>query len=449
MSSTPTTNNESVPVIYNPNEVIGLFADALAKRSAGIIVVRGIYRPGKGVPYSGLYYDFLKDELSARELTIILTHEIRSQLSEGCLVDLKGLVDRKVSNDCSVRLALQVTGMSIVQEHMISEDDLKRIEIRNAKAKAGFKNVDGILESAIYTDRRPSVGLVFADSSITDADFNEGKEAAGVQIDFCEYRVSFARPDAFVKVLNESDDKSHDCICIIRGGGSGLEALDNLDVLECVAGMNTAVITAVGHTADKVFINEIADLEVGTPSLLGSYFKNLVENVAKRKADSTVALTRKIETQFKEQLETAKKQNDELQKKIGELTKASTDAQKLHDEQVKTSQTQLDNLTKSNEEARKKDREQMDSLQNQLTTLTEASEKQSQSFTDQLGKLQGDLKTLSDENKELAAKCVQEQERNKALERSLTETRSREGRIRLIMFAVIIVIVLFVIFVLL
>ena len=116
----PSNNSLPAPVIHNPNEVVGLFADVLAKRSAGVICVRGVYRPGKGVSYGGVYYDTLKDEFSAKELTIIVSPEIRSQLSDDSLVDLKGLVDRRVTNDCSVRLALQVTGMNVVQEHTIS-----------------------------------------------------------------------------------------------------------------------------------------------------------------------------------------------------------------------------------------------------------------------------------------------------------------------------------------
>lgn len=431
--SNPSSNNEPkelMPVVYNPSEVIGLFSDALAKRSAGVIYVRGVYHPGRGISYSGYYYDTIKDEYSSKELTIIVSSEIRSQLTEGNLVDLKGLVDRKVSNDCSVKLQLQVTGLNIVQEQTLSEEDLRKVEIRNYKARAGFKNVDGILESAIYADRRPSVGLIYADSSITDADFNKGKEAAETQIDFREYRVTFSRPDAFVQILGAADKNGHDCICIVRGGGAGLEALENLSVLDCVSKMETAIVTAVGHTTDKVFINEIADLEIGTPSLLGSYFQNTVERVSKKKADSTAALSKKIEAQFKQQLETAKKQNEELQKKIGELTKANTDAQKLHDEQVKASQKQLDELAKGNGIARQKDREQMDALQKRLTELTQTNKNQSENFTRELGKMQDNLNRLTNENKSLV--------------RSLSEAQNKKGSVGLIIIIVILVIMLLV-----
>lgn len=444
--SVPTYNNAQVdvrmPAIYNPSEVIGLFSEALAKRSDGVIIVRGIYHPGRGISYNGYFFDVLKEEFSNRELTIIVPAEMRSQLSEGNLVELKGLVERRVGNDCSVKLQLSVTGMAVVQEQTMSEEDQKRIEIRGSKAKAGFKNVDAVLESAIYADRRPSVGLVYAEASITDKDFNAGREAAGTLIDFKEYRVSFSRPDAFISELRRVDSAGHDCICIIRGGGAGLESLENLSVLECVSTMRTPVVTAVGHTTDKVFINEVADLEKGTPSLLGSYFKNLVESVSKKKADSTAALSRKIEAQFKQQLDTARKQNEELQKKIAALTKSSEEAQKLHDQQVKASQKQLDDLAKGNGLARQKDREQMDALQKQLATLTENSKNQSEGFNRQLGKMQENINTLTRENKSLTAQYTEANAKKEALERSLREEQDKKSGKGLIVAVVILAILL-------
>lgn len=196
------------------------------------------------------------------------------------------------------------------------------------------------------------------------------------------------------------------------------------------------------HTIDKVFINEIADLELGTPSLLGSHFQNLVESVAKKKADSTAALTRKIESQFKQQLETARKQNGELQKKIGDLTKASAEAQKLHDEQVKASQKQLDDLAKGNGIARQKDREQMEALQKQLASLTETSKSQSESLTKQLGKMREDIGKLTEENKDLAGKYTREKEGKEALERTVQEMLGKRRGTRALVFLAILVIII-------
>ena len=448
MDSTPSTAAVQITV-YNPNEIINLFSESLNRRGAGIINVRGIYHRGKGGNYSGYYYDTLKDEFSPYELSLKVPAVLRESLEDGNLVDMKGTIDRKVSNYCSVQLQLNVTGVVIVQEQTISEDELKRIEIRKKKTQHGYQKVDNILESAIFADRRASVALVFADSSITDADFDAGKDAAAVQIDFHEYRVSFAKPSAFVQTLRAADDNNHDVICVIRGGGSGLEALENLDVLDCIADMRTAVVTAVGHTADKVFINEISDLEIGTPSLLGSYFKDLVEKVARKKADSTAALTKKIEAEFKEQIETSKKQNAELQKKFDELSKNSAEATKKHDEQVKTAQAQnkalqekITEMTKASETTQKQNKEQNDALQVQLKTITESNRKQTGELAKKVGEMQTSITKLTEENAKVNRELSAANSRNSQLQADLVAAKSKGGNKGLTIGLAVVVIIL-------
>ena len=374
-----TTTKEEV---YNPNEVINLFSETLAQKSTGIVTVRGIFKAGKGGSYGSFHYCSLKDEYSIHELSIKVPDGIFNSLKDGNLVELRGTMERKIGNYCSVQLVLNVTGALVMQEQTLSEDEKKRIEIRKSKSTKGYKKVDSIIESIILADGRPSVALLFAGTSITDADFNAGKDAAATQIDFREYRVSFSNPQAFVNTLKDIDTKGHDIACIIRGGGSGLEALENTDVLACVAGMKTPVISAVGHAVDKVFINEISDLEIGTPSLLGTYFKDIVEKVARMKANSTAALTRKIEAQFKDQIDTARRQNEELQRKFDELSRNSAEATRVHGEQVRTAQAQnkalqeqIARLNDSSKEAQNAYKEQNDNLQKQISEFVEMSRK--------------------------------------------------------------------------
>ena len=443
-------SSPSQVTIYNPNEIINLFSESLSRRGPGIVNVRGIYHRGKGGNYGGYFYDSLKDEFSPYEMSIKIPEGLRSGLEDGNLVEMRGTVDRKVNNYCTVQLQLNVTGVAVVQEQTISEGDLRRIEIRKKKASSGYRKVDNILESAIFADRRPSVALVFADSSITDADCDAGKEAAAVQIDFREYRVSFARPEAFIATLRQADSDGHDVICVVRGGGSGLEALENLDVLDCIAGMEAAVVTAVGHAADKVFINEIADLEIGTPSLLGSYFKDMVEKVAKKKADSTAALTKKIEAQFKEQIDTARKQNAELQKKFDELSKNSAEATKKHDEQVKAAQEQnralqekITKMTESARETQKINKEQNDSLQAQLKIITEANRKQGDALTRKIGEMQGNITSLTEKNAQINRELSEAVSRNSSLQAELAQAKANGGsKVLTIILAVISVVLL-------
>lgn len=163
---------------------------------------------------------------------------------------------------------------------------------------------------------------------------NVGIQAAKAAIDFDEYRVNFSNSQELCQALKNIDTRGYNVIAIIRGGGGGIEKLDELEVLETVGNMKTAIIAAIGHVKEKLFIKQLADKEAPTPNGLGQYFSDMVENVSEKKTKSRAVLTEQIKKQFKDQLEAGQKQNKELQEKLSKLTKAQEEAVKKHNEQV-------------------------------------------------------------------------------------------------------------------
>ena len=83
----------------------------------------------------------------------------------------------------------------------------------------------------LLTDQRPKIALIFAETSITMADFEAGINAARTAIDFEEYRVSFSNSAELVTQLKKVDKLQYDIIAIVRGGGGGIEKLDDLKQL--------------------------------------------------------------------------------------------------------------------------------------------------------------------------------------------------------------------------
>ena len=83
----------------------------------------------------------------------------------------------------------------------------------------------------LLSDRRPKIALIFAETSITMGDFEAGINAARTAIDFEEYRVSFSNSAELVTQLKRVDKLQYDIIAIVRGGGGGLEKVDDLELL--------------------------------------------------------------------------------------------------------------------------------------------------------------------------------------------------------------------------
>jgi chemotaxis protein histidine kinase CheA len=373
ITHTQTNNIVSNIQIFQPSEILNIFSDYLAKNatSSKVTFIRGIYFKKKFDASWKYAYDIVRDENDQREITIVIPPSLRDGLKDGALVLLGGNINRALKDNGTIQLQLYVTRADIVQDQAISEEDMKRAEIRNAKSRIGYKNVDSILEDILYRGQKPRVALVFATTSITMSDFNAGKDAASSQIDFTELRVPFSKPQEVAELLSQLDqDNSYDAIALVRGGGGGIEALDDLIVLETVMNLTTPLICAVGHVEEKIFIKNIADKVAPTPNGLGAYFKDMVESVAEKRSKSRAALVEEVKKQYIQQIETAEKQNKSLQEQIENMTKASNAAQ--------------ENFKKQSEDMGK----QLQTLQESLKSMQKSNEEQTKTFNDNLSALQ-------------------------------------------------------------
>lgn len=433
-------NNQNLPAtIYKPSELLGMFTAYLSRQDVNsqVIYLRGIYlKNPKHDPRWAYRYDVLRDEDTQTEITLQMTQKQSEELKDGNLVTVGGVLGRRVQNNSHIQLMLVVSRVEIVQEQVVDEAELKRIELRRKKVALGYKNVDGLLEQKLFTDDRPKVALVFATTSITMADFNAGINAAMSAIDFQEYRVNFSSPDDFTTLLKQLDLQGYDVIALVRGGGAKVEAADDLGVLETVVNLKTPIIAAIGHVEEKLFIKQVVDKEAPTPNGLGQYFSEMVETVSEKKTKSRAVLTEQIKKQFKEQLEAGQKQNKELQEKLSKLTKAQEEAVKKHNEQVqaltkaqneatKKNKEQVEEIQKQHKEQLEKTNKQNEELQKKLTEITKANETVQKAHAEQLGKLQGQMKAQTEasakQSKEFNESLKKMQETNGELNKSITK----------------------------
>ena len=450
-------NNNLPATVYKPSELLGIFTSYLSQTDVNrkVIYLRGIYlKNPKHDPRWNSRYDTLRDEDTQTEITLQIPQRLCDNLKDGNLVQVGGVLGRRAQNNCHIQLMLVVSRIDVVQEQAIDESEIKRMELRQKKASVGFKNVDSLLEQLLYTDQRPQVALVFAQTSITMSDFEAGINAAKSAIDFTERRVNFSNSQELVRTLQALDEFDFSVIALVRGGGGGIEKLDDLDVLESIVNLKTPIIAAIGHVEEKLFIKQLVDKCAPTPNGLGQYFSEMVESVSEKKTKSRAALTEQIKKQFKDQLEAGQKQNKELQEKLTSLTKAQEEAVKKHNEQVQALtkvqaeatkkhneqvevlgkqnqelQKKLSEITKAHEATQKQQSEAMVKLQAQMKEQNEAHSKQQQEFNVSLkkmqetnGELNKSLSKLTVQNTQAAKGLNDARERQRQLERQLQES---------------------------
>lgn len=427
---------------YTPVELVGIYRNFLERgKSNGVVWLRGIYiqRPNQNGQWSA-YYDELRDVDTNTSITLKINRQDRQRLKPNSLVQIGGLIELNPFANGTIQIVVFVTRFEIIKDQFVTEQDIKRSEIRIAKTKRGFKNVDAVLEDKLFRDERPKVALVFASTSITMADFNAGVNAAAVKIDFTEQRQSFGNAAVLAAFLRQQDTAQYDVIALIRGGGNGIEALDEIEVLKAVSEMKTPVICAIGHVGEELFMKSIADKVAPTPNGLGQYFSEMVERVTTKRNNSRAALVEEVKKQFQKQIEESNKKNKELLTQIEKMTKQQQEQTKANKENI----DKLNEQNKKNLEAQqKKNDEALAKIQAQNKQQIEQTQKQNVALQKQLEDLSKSQKTtfdkLTDQNKQTNALLEKERQHSRDLERQL-DSRPNSTSIYLIIAVIAIVI---------
>lgn len=424
------SNNLPAISYYTPVELVGIYRSFLERgKSNNVVWLRGIYiqRPNQNNQWAA-YYDELRDVDSNTTVTLKINRNDRAKLKSNSLVQIGGLIELNPFTNGTIQIVVNVTRYEIVKDQFVTEHDLERTEIRIAKSKKGFKNVDAVLEEKLFKDERPKVALIFASTSITMQDFNAGVNAAAVKIDFTELRQSFGNGNALASFLMTQDKASFDVIALIRGGGSGIEALDDINVLQAVASMSTPVICAIGHVGEELFLKSVADKVAPTPNGLGQYFSEMVERVAAKRNNSRAALVEEVKKQFLKQIEESNKKNQDLLKQVQSLTKQSQEQTKTFKESMEKQRAEnkknLEAQQKKNDEAlqliQKQNKEQMDAAGKQNSALQKQLQDMAKSQKESLDK-------LTEQNKATNVLLEKERKRNTELEKELAGKGNNMG----------------------
>ena len=206
-------------------------------------------------------------------------------------------------------------------------------------------------------------------------------------------------------------------IAIVRGGGSGIEKLDEIEVVEALTNLNTAWIYGVGHEKENLFIRNIADKVIPIPFALGTYFRDTVNSVIEKKSKSKAVLVEEIKKQFIKQIEDANKQNKALQERLTAITKSSEASQKQ-------SKEQLEAMKKQQEESQKQAKQQTETIQKQNNDLQEklkGMQKSLDEFTKTNSQMIRENTNLNNTIRKLSADLTAAQNHSKELERQLKE----------------------------
>lgn len=329
------TQTTLTQVVYSPTDLINITKEQL-KTAGALVTVEGVYVQCGTKDYRGVWYDAVKSQYTAHKLTAIVPTPLRLQMNDGDVVQLCGTIEKALNDNGQIILQLRVSNIVGRKEREMDDAEKRALELQQMKAQKGYRNVDMLLESVLYCgERKPRIALLFAEASITDQDFRAAIQASSEAIEFNYNGTTFTQIGNFIHKLQLLDSSSFDAICLVRGGGSGIEEVfGNADLAEAVIAMQTPVISAIGHQVDNPLVCKVTDKNIGTPSLLGQYFKEMVERIAGEKEHSKAALVEQVKKQFTTQMEAQGKQITELQKQLSEQNKSFRESMEKHTKEI-------------------------------------------------------------------------------------------------------------------
>ena len=267
---------------FTPRGIISRYVDRNTIKESGLVRVRGIFV--KSNEQSGstkaFCFDKLQDEITGASLKLYCPRELRTLIKDGETVELTGSVkDYGFRENGTLQVQMNVTDCEPAKDLFVPKVENDKYRIRRQKTINGYRNVEASLCSLLRRGNTPRVALVYPGGTIVDTDFNKAIGAAKDCFSFESRYVPFSDAASVVETLKDCERKEFDLVCIVRGGGTGLQSLDNIDILTQVALMKIPVITAIGHAEDSLFIDSVADVCKETPSLLGTFFKELIVNL--------------------------------------------------------------------------------------------------------------------------------------------------------------------------
>ena len=304
------------PKAYYPSEVLAIFDAAIARQQRPLVSVRGIYRIRGKQAFNGYFYDAVSDRDSSQEITIRMPVTLREGLNDGDPVELSGVLLRKIDAKGFIQITLSVTriaadpkGGSSPRESSLDRIAVERRRAVEAKREKGYKAADRALVMSLLSGAKPKVSIIYAAGSITDSDLLAGLGDAASAYDIQETRCNFAEKEQLVGSLRRADATDCDLLCIVRGGGQGLEAVDAPEVLAEAAQVNTPLACALGHVEDRLAFKMIADKVCPTPNGLGAWLKGIKDDADRMRAMLAPAREEKGPTkaQLKGQLEEAER----------------------------------------------------------------------------------------------------------------------------------------------
>jgi len=340
-----TSNNTNELPVYSPASIINILSNIIAIPGTNkLIGLRGIYLATGKMPYSGFYYDQLKDEASDYAMQLVVPALIRNQLTNNKTIEVICYINKKAEKDGSVRLLANVTDLVTQSQNKYTEEEIHTLEIQQKKAATGFRDLDSFIKNCIYENRKPNINIIIGKSAVIQHDIIDQMSEAGSLYNINFIQTTITSLTEMLSAIQASNKPEVDIIVIARGGGDiEFETINKPELAEACLNLKPFLVTALGHKVNTPLLERIADKKFITPTAFGQYLKEIynttIEELTQSKAKLVADITSQLKTIYDKQLQNL---NDKLLQEQ-QLNKKNTDNLTA---QILTTQTSYNSILK-------------------------------------------------------------------------------------------------------
>jgi len=297
-----------------------------------IISLEGFYSSGHNKKYGNIYYDVLHDENKQSKLTLVVPERLRDFLSPKQYYVFDGYLNKSLNstNDGTIRLSFRVTKIKDRKDEFqfISKDEYSIVQERFNRP---IPFLEQLLLEKIKKQEKPFISIITGSNSIVGEDYRNQLVDSDYYI-INEHPINLSNSleiENKIKQLSKSDS---DLLVVMRGGGSGLEVFNNVNLCQASMECKMPFVTAIGHKEDVTLLEKSADKGFGTPTAFGSFLQTTVEQFRNQIKERNF-LEEKIINLEKDLLLISKDREERLQKAensiSNEITRGKNEKDKL------------------------------------------------------------------------------------------------------------------------
>ncbi|MEC3905541.1 exodeoxyribonuclease VII large subunit [Tamlana sp. 2201CG12-4] len=260
-----------------------LYANSLSSILDGqIIVLESFYFDKQGKLYGKYYYDELVSKDKRNRITVQFSEDIKKQLVSGQYYKLQGFITKAQSLDNDSRLKVFFRATKVLKlEKEVQLVSKVEYDIIRARFDREFPIIQDILLEKIEKEDKPIIDIITGVQSTSKDDYSNqllDKEYYIIR----HHKCNLSSKDDILKFLNSYNFSDSDLLIILRGGGSGLEVFNEIELCKKAIELPIPFITGIGHDSDKTLLQRVSDKGLSTPTSVGVFLQKIV-NIHKQR----------------------------------------------------------------------------------------------------------------------------------------------------------------------